>query len=47
MGDFLYLLWCEIASRILLAVLGVIFIFLGLISPDIAYDTMKKAVEKY
>lgn len=35
----------EILARILLTILGIIFILLGLISPEIAYDTMTRAMD--
>jgi len=41
------LIWYEFLTRILTTILGILFIFIGVLSPDAAYDAMRKALKDY
>jgi len=45
--DAIVLIWYEFLSRILTTLLGILFIFIGVLSPDAAYNAMKKALKDY
>jgi len=45
--DAIALIWYEFLTRILTTILGILFIFIGVLSPDAAYDAMRKALKDY